>query len=110
VLCSCGFLSIALAQDLAHGVRHDLREVAAKAAKFRLKAIEAAIVPIETTLDSIQTTLDSIQTRPHRGEIVSIPTRLFEDIARDDLLALDLLFEGGDTPLKGLDVNHRSAT
>jgi hypothetical protein len=56
--------------------------------------------------------LDPIKTRPDGGEIVAVAPRLFEDVAGDHLLALDLAFKNADAGFEFLagDIAHSGAT
>jgi hypothetical protein len=44
------------------------------------------------------------------AEVVAVAAGLFEDISRDDLLALDLVFEDGDPRLEFFDVRGHCRT
>jgi len=50
--------------------------------------------------DAVNLTLDAIETSFHRGQIVGVAARPFQNMARDKLLTLNLALEDTDPPLK----------
>ena len=81
-------------REAPEAFRRTIADIACKAIDLVLKSVH--LVP-----KAVHLVLDTRHTRLQDGEIVAIPARLLEDVARDHLLAFDLLFEDVDTNFKG---------
>lgn len=89
-------------QDLTHRLGDHSRELIAERALLRLH-------PFEPTREVVQPGVLAIGPRAQGSQIVAIATNLLEDVAGHDLLALDLLFEGGDAAFQEIDFGHTAA-
>jgi hypothetical protein len=84
-----------LAKRFAHGFTDDVGEASRQAVDLLLHAAETAFDPIEPGFDAAESRLDG-------SKVIAVATGLFEDVTRDHLLALDLVFEHVDAGRKFL--------
>jgi hypothetical protein len=90
----------ALALYLAHDIGDDARQVFRKIIDLAVQAIDFTIQLIDFPIDAVDFALDPVEWRFDRGEVVTVAAGLFEDVARDHLLALDLAFDDADARLE----------
>jgi len=75
-------LAAARRRGVAHGFAHDLWQVAHQTVDGRLQSVDLA-------LDAIKPGLDD-------GQVVAVEPGLFENVARDEILALEPAVEDAD--------------
>src|SRR5258708_702013 len=79
--------------DLPHDFPDGRRIVAQKCAELHIQAVELMFDTVKSQLHAVKPRLDGC-------EIVAVAARLFENMSRHQLLALDLAFEHPDTRLE----------